>query len=66
MILQHEDDHQYQLDVLLNPRSFYIQRDFVRYQFKHAIVSDKESIWDNEPFIKQDRISLLFRNRKGY
>ncbi|CAO3646266.1 unnamed protein product [Cunninghamella blakesleeana] len=66
MILQHEDDDQYQLDILLKPRTFYIQRDFVRYQFKHAIASDKESIWDNEPFNKTDRISLLFRNKKGY
>ncbi|ORX44453.1 hypothetical protein DM01DRAFT_1312491 [Hesseltinella vesiculosa] len=61
MILEHQTDPSCAVEVFLDKNCFYIQRDFVRYEFKHAIVSPELSIWNGQPFKKKDRISVLFR-----
>ncbi|ORZ06219.1 hypothetical protein BCR42DRAFT_496389, partial [Absidia repens] len=64
MVLEHVDDPSCQVAIFLPPRCFYIQRDTVRYQFKHAIMGPEASVWNGKPFEKTDRISLMFRNTK--
>ncbi|CAO3593689.1 unnamed protein product [Absidia cylindrospora] len=64
MVLEHVDDPSCQVAIFLPPRCFYIQRDTVRYQFKHAVMGPDASIWHGNPFEKTDRISLMFRNTK--
>ncbi|KAI8343386.1 hypothetical protein BC941DRAFT_411220 [Chlamydoabsidia padenii] len=66
MILEHQDDPTCQVEIFLPARCFYIQRDSVRYQFKHAIAGPDNSIWDGKKFDKHDRISLMFRNQKDH
>ncbi|KAG2178037.1 hypothetical protein INT43_003290, partial [Umbelopsis isabellina] len=60
MKLRHKDDPNNQLDVLLDPGTFYIQRDSVRYAFTHEITLDN-SVWNGEQIDRGRRISLLFR-----
>ncbi|KAI8086793.1 uncharacterized protein BX664DRAFT_315959 [Halteromyces radiatus] len=61
MTLEHQDNVDCRVDVFLPTSCFYIQRDYVRYHFKHAVAGPSQSIWDDKPFDKYDRISLLFR-----
>ncbi|CAM0141414.1 unnamed protein product [Umbelopsis sp. WA50703] len=63
MKLRHQHDPNNQLDVLLEPGTFYIQRDSVRYAFTHEITFDN-STWNGEQIDRGRRISLLFRDKK--
>ncbi|KAH8547583.1 hypothetical protein BGW37DRAFT_228711 [Umbelopsis sp. PMI_123] len=60
MTLRHKEDSKIQIDVLLEPGTFYIQRDSIRYSFTHEIRLDNTT-WKGTEVERRRRISLLFR-----
>lgn len=51
------------VDILLNRRSLYIMRDFVRYNFTHEILPNEKSIFKEHKILKGRRISLICRSK---
>ncbi|KAI9288250.1 hypothetical protein BC943DRAFT_357950 [Umbelopsis sp. AD052] len=63
MTLRHKDDSNIRFDVLLEPGTFYIQRDTIRYSFTHEIRLSNTT-WKGNEVDRSRRISLLFRDKK--
>jgi len=62
MRLRHEIQKDFYCDVLLPQRSLYVMNDFVRYEFTHEILAEKESKFMDKPFPRDRRISIICRN----
>ncbi|BES97132.1 alkB, alkylation repair homolog 7 (E. coli) [Nesidiocoris tenuis] len=62
MKLDHEMDEKVSFTVLLKRRSLYIMRGVVRYNFKHAILRNEESYFNDRKIDKQRRVSVICRN----
>ncbi|KAI8581635.1 hypothetical protein K450DRAFT_232251 [Umbelopsis ramanniana AG] len=63
MTMRHKDDSNIRFDVLLEPGTFYIQRDTIRYSFTHEIRLSNTT-WKGNEVDRSRRISLLFRDKK--
>ncbi|XP_078352719.1 alpha-ketoglutarate-dependent dioxygenase alkB homolog 7, mitochondrial-like [Oculina patagonica] len=61
MRFKHEKLCNVKVDALLRPRSLYIIKDAVRYQFTHEILKEEESVWKGETIPRDRRISLVLR-----
>nr|XP_022906386.1 alpha-ketoglutarate-dependent dioxygenase alkB homolog 7, mitochondrial [Onthophagus taurus] len=62
MRLVHDKTPELQADVLLKRRSLYIMTGSARYDYKHEILSNEYSKFDNEVIFKDRRISVICRN----
>lgn len=58
----HEQDPTIRVDVLLKPRSLYIIRGRVRYEFTHEILKDEESVFRGERVPRGRRVAVISRN----
>ncbi|XP_032821857.1 alpha-ketoglutarate-dependent dioxygenase alkB homolog 7, mitochondrial isoform X2 [Petromyzon marinus] len=58
----HEQDPTIRVDVLLKPRSLYIIRGRVRYEFTHEILKDEESLFRGERVPRGRRVAVISRN----
>ncbi|XP_068728018.1 alpha-ketoglutarate-dependent dioxygenase alkB homolog 7, mitochondrial-like [Montipora capricornis] len=61
MRFKHEKFCNVKVDALLRPRSLYVIRNAVRYEFSHEILSEDESVWKGEVIPRGRRISLILR-----
>ncbi|XP_025831021.1 alpha-ketoglutarate-dependent dioxygenase alkB homolog 7, mitochondrial [Agrilus planipennis] len=62
MKLVHEKYKDLIAKVHLTRRSLYIMKDSARYDYKHELLKNSESIFKNSPVIKTRRISIICRN----
>ncbi|XP_033112032.1 alpha-ketoglutarate-dependent dioxygenase alkB homolog 7, mitochondrial-like isoform X2 [Anneissia japonica] len=62
MKLVHEKQNHIWANVLLQPRSLYVLRDCVRYEFTHEILPNETSSFRGEKVHKNRRISVICRN----
>ncbi|CAH1242650.1 ALKBH7 [Branchiostoma lanceolatum] len=62
MRLVHNDNKAWIADVLLKPRSLYIMRDAMRYDYTHEILKTEESKFCGEEVPRDRRISVICRN----
>ncbi|XP_078658395.1 alpha-ketoglutarate-dependent dioxygenase alkB homolog 7, mitochondrial-like [Branchiostoma floridae x Branchiostoma belcheri] len=62
MRLVHNDNKAWVADVLLKPRSLYIMRDAIRYDYTHEILKTEESKFHGEEVPRNRRISVICRN----
>ncbi|KAK9512589.1 hypothetical protein O3M35_000980 [Rhynocoris fuscipes] len=56
------DKHHMTVDALLKRRSFYIMKDFIRYDFTHEVLKNDESLFMGERIHKGRRVSLICRS----
>ncbi|XP_002131961.2 alpha-ketoglutarate-dependent dioxygenase alkB homolog 7, mitochondrial-like [Ciona intestinalis] len=59
----HKDDASIWFQALLPPKSLYIMRDRVRYEFEHEILKNEDSLFKGEKVNKSRRVSLLCRSQ---
>eukprot|EP00058_Branchiostoma_floridae_P017143 XP_002602631.1 hypothetical protein BRAFLDRAFT_266169 [Branchiostoma floridae] len=62
MRLVHSDNKAWVADVLLKPRSLYIMRDAMRYDYTHEILKAEESKFRGEEVPRNRRVSVICRN----
>ncbi|CAF3112409.1 unnamed protein product [Rotaria sp. Silwood2] len=58
----HKDDKTLFVDVLLKPKSLYIMKNIVRFDFTHEVPKDQESYFNNIHIPRNRRISIICRN----
>ncbi|KAK9767641.1 hypothetical protein K7432_002407 [Basidiobolus ranarum] len=64
-IMEHKDDPNIHFEVFVNPRTLYIQRNTIRYNFAHSIPNTPEKrVFKGEPVPQARRIGLLLRDVK--
>ena len=61
MRLIHEQDPNEIIDVKLNRRSLYIMKNEARYDYSHAILGIKDSIFNGKTIPRGRRVSIIFR-----
>ncbi|XP_041464467.1 alpha-ketoglutarate-dependent dioxygenase alkB homolog 7, mitochondrial-like [Lytechinus variegatus] len=61
MRLVHEENNDQWVNALLNPRSLYIMRDRMRYDYTHEVLKEEESVFRGSPVPRQRRISIVCR-----
>lgn len=61
MRLIHEKNPEDVVDVKLNQRSLYIMKNEARYDYSHAILGIKDSIFNGETIARDRRVSIIFR-----
>ncbi|XP_038056363.1 alpha-ketoglutarate-dependent dioxygenase alkB homolog 7, mitochondrial-like isoform X1 [Patiria miniata] len=62
MRLAKQNNPEHWVNVVLKPRSLYVIRDVVRYQFTHEILKDSESSFRGQRLPRARRISIICRN----
>ncbi|XP_071486493.1 alpha-ketoglutarate-dependent dioxygenase alkB homolog 7, mitochondrial-like [Diadema antillarum] len=50
------------VNALLLPRSLYVMRDTIRYDYTHEVLKDEDSIFRGKPVPRDRRISIMCRN----
>ncbi|CAF0974256.1 unnamed protein product [Rotaria sordida] len=58
----HKDDKTLSIDVLLKPKSLYIIKNIIRFDFTHEILKDQESYFNNIHIPRNRRLSIICRN----
>nr|XP_054756277.1 alpha-ketoglutarate-dependent dioxygenase alkB homolog 7, mitochondrial-like [Lytechinus pictus] len=61
MKLVHEENNNQWVNALLNPRSLYIMRDRMRYDYTHEVLKEEESVFRGNHVPRQRRISIMCR-----
>ncbi|CAL8120460.1 unnamed protein product [Orchesella dallaii] len=62
MRLRHDVQKDFYCDVFLPRLSLYVMRDFVRYEFTHEILGEKDSTFKDKVICRDRRISVICRN----
>ncbi|XP_011661956.1 alpha-ketoglutarate-dependent dioxygenase alkB homolog 7, mitochondrial [Strongylocentrotus purpuratus] len=61
MRLVHEENSNQWVNALLSPRSLYIMRDKIRYDYTHEVLKEEESVFRGNPVTRGRRISIMCR-----
>lgn len=61
MRLIREEDASEVIDVKLNRRSLYIMKNEARYDYSHAILGIKDSVFNGKTIPRDRRVSIIFR-----